>query len=346
VSRRLPFVEERITLKYGAGGRAMRALIQEVFAQGLDAPQDGVIGLEAMDDGAAVRVGDRWLVITTDSHVIQPIVFPGGDIGRLAVSGTVNDLAMMGATEVLGLTCAVVVEEGTTRETLARIQASLRATCEEAGARILTGDTKVMGKGELDGVVLNTSGVALTDRVVRDCDLQPGDRLIVTGTVADHGFAVMAARHALQLEGDLRSDVAPLNGLVREALRAGGEGVVALKDPTRGGLSSALHEMAEKSNVGILLDEPSVPMTAPVRAASEILGIDPLVVANEGKAVIGVRPEAVEAVLAALRAHPLGRAAALVGTCIAERPGNVILDTGLGRRLLTEVEGEPLPRIC
>jgi len=342
----MPFVEERITLKYGAGGRAMRALIQEVFAQGFDAPQEGVIGLEAMDDGAAVRIGDRWLVITTDSHVIQPIFFPGGDIGRLAVSGTVNDLSMMGATEVLGLTCAVVVEEGTPRATLVRIQESIRATCVEAGARILTGDTKVMGKGELDGVVLNTTGIALTDRVVRDCGLRPGDRIIVTGTLADHGFAVMAARHSLQLEGDLRSDVAPLNGLIREALRAGGEGIVALKDPTRGGLSSALHEMADKSGVGIVLDETKLPLTAPVRAASEILGIDPLVVANEGKAVIGVRPESVEPVLAALRAHPLGREAALVGTCIAERPGNVILDTGFGRRLLTEVEGEPLPRIC
>jgi hydrogenase expression/formation protein HypE len=342
----MPFVDARITLKYGAGGRAMRALIQEVFAQGFDAPQEGVIGLEAMDDGAAVRIGDRWLVITTDSHVIQPIFFPGGDIGRLAVSGTVNDLSMMGATEVLGLTCAIVVEEGTPRETLTRIQESIRATCAEAGARILTGDTKVMGKGELDGVVLNTTGIALTDRVVRDCGLRPGDRMIVTGTLADHGFAVMAVRHSLQLEGDLRSDVAPLNGLIRDALRAGGEGIVALKDPTRGGLSSALHEMADKSGVGIVLEEAKLPLTAPVRAASEILGIDPLVVANEGKAVIGVRPEAAEAVLAALWAHPLGRDAALVGTCVTERPGNVILDTGFGRRLLTEVEGEPLPRIC
>jgi hydrogenase expression/formation protein HypE len=218
--------------------------------------------------------------------------------------------------------------------------------CREAGARIVTGDTKVMGKGELDGVVLNTTGVGLTDRVVPDSGLRPGDAILVTGTMGDHGLAILSARHALQLEGDLASDVAPINGLIREAVLAGGEGVVALKDPTRGGLSSALHEMAGKSRVGILLDETSVPVTAAVRAAGDLLGIDPLHVANEGKAVLGVRPEAVDAVLAALRAHPLGRDAAVVGTCLSERAGSVILDTGFGRRLLAEPDGELLPRIC
>jgi hydrogenase expression/formation protein HypE len=340
------FSDERVTLRYGAGGRAMRSLIRDVFLRGFEAePADGV-GLAAFDDGAALKIGDRWLVLTTDSHVIKPPFFPGGDIGRLAVSGTVNDLAMMGATEVLALTCAVILEEGFARADLERVQQSMQDACREAGATIVTGDTKVMGRGELDGIALNTTGVALTGRVVRDNGLRVSDRIIVTGTVGDHGMAVMARRHALELEGDLVSDVAPLNGLVREALRAGGDGVVAMKDPTRGGLSSALHEMADKSGVGIVLEEPRVPVTAPVRAAAEILGIDPLVVANEGKAVIGVRPEAADAVLAALRAHPLGRLAAVVGTCVAERPGNVILDTGFGRRLLAEVEGEPLPRIC
>ncbi len=343
---RLRPVDEHIGLKYGAGGRAMRGLIEQVFADGLGEVGDGGVGLAAMDDGAVLRLGDRWLVITTDSHVVKPRFFPGGDIGRLAVAGTVNDLAMMGATEPLALTCATIVEEGFAREELERVWASIRATCAEAGTTIVTGDTKVMGKGELDGLALNTAGVAITDRFVRDRDLRPGDRLIVTGAIGEHGLAVLAARHQLELGPDLRSDVAPVNRLVRAALAAGGAGVVAMKDPTRGGLASALAELAGKSGVGIVVDEPAVPLTDPVRAAAELLGIDPLVVANEGKAVIGVRPEVVDAVLAALRAHPLGQAAAVIGTATDERPGLVILDTGLGRRLLAEPEGELQPRIC
>jgi hydrogenase expression/formation protein HypE len=339
-------LDARIGLKHGAGGRAMRALIAEVLVAGLPADAPEGIGLRALDDGAALRVGDRWLVVTTDAHVVQPPFFPGGDIGRLAVAGTVNDLAMMGATEVLGLTCALVLEEGFARRDLERVQTSIGATCREAGTRIVGGDTKVMGRGELDGIVITTTGVALTERVVSDAGLRPADRLIVTGTMGDHGLAVMAHRHQLELAGALRSDVAPLNGLIRAALAAGGAHVVAMKDPTRGGLASALHEMAAKSGAGIVLEEPRIPLTPEVRAAAELLGIDPLHVANEGKAVLGVRPEAVADVLAALRAHPLGRDAAVVGTVTAERPGSVVLDTGLGRRLLAEAEGEPLPRIC
>jgi hydrogenase expression/formation protein HypE len=340
------FIEEKIGLKHGAGGRAMRSLIQQVFADGFPMePEDG-IGLAAMDDGAALRVGDQWLVITTDSHVIQPIFFPGGDIGRLAVSGTVNDLAMMGATEVLGLTNAIIIEEGFPRAELERIQHSILETCREAGATVVTGDTKVMGNGELDGLVLNTTGIALTKRVVPDNGLRPGDRILVTGTMGDHGLAIMASRHGLELDGDLRSDVAPLNQLIRIALEAGGDDVVAMKDPTRGGLASALHEMAEKSGVGIVLEELEVPVSPVVRAAGELLGIDPLHIANEGKAVIGVRPESVERVIAALQQHPLGRQAARIGSCIPDHRGSVILDTGFGKRLLSEPEGEPLPRIC
>jgi hydrogenase expression/formation protein HypE len=341
-----PAAEERIGLKYGAGGRAMRSLIQDVFQRGFGEAHGDGVGLHDMDDGAALRLGEGYLVITTDSHVVKPIFFPGGDIGRLAVSGTVNDLAVMGATEPLALTCAIVIEEGFPRADLERVQDSLAATCREAGVEVVTGDTKVMGRGELDGVMLNTTGVALARRVVRDRGLRPGDRLVLTGSVGDHGMAVMASRHELALEGDLRSDVAPVNGLVRAALAAGGEGVVAMKDPTRGGLSSALHEMAGKSGVGVVLEEAAVPVSPWVRAAAEIVGIDPLLVANEGKAVLGVRPEAVEAVLAALRAHPQGRQAAVVGACVPERPGQVVLDTGFGRRLLVEPEGELLPRIC
>jgi hydrogenase expression/formation protein HypE len=346
MSARTAFLEERVTLKHGAGGRAMRSLIEEVLTRGLcENPVDG-FGLEAMDDGAALRLGDRWLVVTTDSHVIHPIFFPGGDIGELAVSGTVNDLAMMGATEVLALTCAVILEEGFPRADLERIQASMREACRCAGATVVTGDTKVMGKGEIDGIVFNTTGIGLTDRLVRDSGLSPGDRILVTGSIGDHGLAVMAARHGLELEGDLRSDVAAINGLVRGALAAGDGAVTAMKDPTRGGLASSLHEMAEKSRVGIVLEELRVPVAPAVRAAAELLGIDPLHVANEGKAVLGVRPDAVERILEALRSHPLGGRAEVVGTCIAERPGSVILDTGFGKRLLSEPEGEPLPRIC
>jgi hydrogenase expression/formation protein HypE len=211
---------------------------------------------------------------------------------------------------------------------------------------VVTGDTKVMGRGELDGIVLNTTGIGVTSRVVRDCGLRPGDRLLVTGTIGDHGLAVMVHRHGLDLEGELLSDVAPLNDLIGRALDVGGEAVVAMKDPTRGGLASALHEMASKSGVGILLDEPAVPLSSGVRSAGELLGIDPLHVANEGKAVLGVAPHAAEEILAALREHPLGRDAAIVGTCLPDHAGRVILDTGFGRRLLTEPEGEPLPRIC
>jgi hydrogenase expression/formation protein HypE len=278
--------------------------------------------------------------------VVQPIFFPGGDIGRLSVSGTVNDLAMMGATEPVGLTCAAIIEEGFARADLERIVASMRETAREAGAPVVTGDTKVMGKGELDGIVLNTAGVAFAERVVTDAGLRPGDRLIVTGTIGNHGMAIMSVRHRLGLEGDLRSDVAPVNGLVRAALRAGGEDVVAMKDPTRGGVAGVLHEMAAKAKVGIVLVEQALPIRDEVRAASEMVGIDPLLVANEGKAVIGVRAASAEKVLAAIRAHPLGKDAAIVATAVADRPGAVILDTGFGKRMLAEPEGELLPRIC
>jgi len=340
------YVEEHITLKYGAGGGAMRALIEQVFSVGLGEVPAGGIGLAAMDDGAALPLGDGWLVVTTDSHVVHPIFFPGGDIGRLSISGTVNDLAMMGATEPLALTCAAVIEDGFALADLERIWASIRRACEDAGTTVVTGDTKVMGHGEVDGIVLNTTGVALARRVVPDRGLRPGDRLIVTGTIGDHGLAIMATRKELALETSLASDVAPINGLIRRALAVGGDGVVAMKDPTRGGLSSALHEMAGKSGVAIVVDADAVPVRDEARAVGELLGIDPLLSANEGKAVLGVRPDAADAVLDALRSHPLGRDAAVVGECIDERPGAVVLDTGFGRRLLPEAEGELLPRIC
>jgi hydrogenase expression/formation protein HypE len=341
--------ESRILLAHGSGGRSMRRFIEEEFLQTFRTDPEmpaGLIGVAAMDDGGAVRVGDQWLVLTTDSHVIKPAFFPGGDIGRLAICGTVNDLAMMGATDVLGLTCSVVLEEGFPRADLRRILASMRSACEEASASVIAGDTKVMGKGEIDGIVINTAGMALTPHLVRDNGLHPGDRLIVTGSLGDHGMAVMATRHGLNLETDLKSDVAPLNGLIRCALDAGNGGIVALKDPTRGGASTTLHEMASKSGVGIVIDEAAIPVREGVRAVADLVGIDPLLVANEGKAIIGVRPEAVHRVLDALRAHPLGVDAAIIGVCTHDHPGLVVLDTGFGRRLVAEPEGELLPRIC
>ncbi|NIR44751.1 MAG: hydrogenase expression/formation protein HypE [Gemmatimonadetes bacterium] len=337
---------ERVTLKHGAGGRAMRMLIEDKLAAGFAPLADGEIGLAAMDDGAAFRLGDGWLVVTTDSHVIHPVFFPGGDIGRLAVAGTVNDLAVMGATDVLGLTSAMVIEEGFPQSDLERIQRSMQETCQEAGVTIVTGDTKVMGKGELDGIIINTTGVGLAESIVSDSGLNPGDRIVLTGPIGEHGIALMAARRGLGLEGDLRSDVAPINDLIRTARGAADGSIVAMKDPTRGGLASALTEMAEKSGVGIVIDEASVPVTDVVRAAAEILGLDPFHIANEGKAVIGVRPNAADAVLTALRSNPQGKDAAIVGTCIDEHRGRLILDTGFGRRLVSEPEGEPLPRIC
>jgi len=216
------------------------------------------------------------------------------------------------------------------------------AACREANAPVVAGDTKVMGRGELDGIVINTCGIGLTPALVRDNGLSAGDAIVVTGSIGEHGLAVMAARHGIELEGDLVSDVAPLNGLIEPVLAS----VTAMKDPTRGGVASALHEMASKSKVGIVLREQAVPIVPAVRALGEMLGIDPLHVANEGKALLGVRAGRVSDVLEILRAHPLGRDAAVIGICTAERPGSIILDTGFGRRLLAEPEGEPLPRIC
>lgn len=331
----------RVELAQGAGGRAMRSLIESVFLAGVTDPE-----ALAMGDGAAIPFGERWLVVTTDAHVVSPVFFPGGDIGRLAVSGVVNDLAMMGACDVIALTSSVIVEEGFPIESLRRIHASMQAACREAGTRVVTGDTKVMRKGEVDGVVLSTSGIGLTDRVVRDSGLLPGDAIVVTGTLGDHGLAVLGARNALGLEGDLRSDVAPLNGLIRAALAAGGPAIHAMKDPTRGGVTSALAEMAGKAGVAIVLDEAALPMSAPGRAAAELLGIDPLTVANEGKALLGVHPTALERVLAALRTHPLGQAAACIGRVTEGEKGSLRLDTGFGTRRLFERDGDPLPRIC
>lgn len=328
---------DRVRLAHGAGGPAMRELVARVFLGAAPHPE-----ARRLDDGAVLPFGGRHLVLSCDAHVVQPRWFPGGDLGRLAVCGTVNDLAVMGATEVLGLTTTFVLEEGFPLDELAALRRSMEAAAAEAGAPLLAGDVKVMRRGEVDGVVTSTSGVGVTDRPVRSDGLRPGDALVVSGTLGDHGLCVLAARHDLRLEGGLRSDVAPLNGLVAAALAAGG--VRAMKDPTRGGLTAALVELAAASGVGVRLEEARLPMTPAARAAAELLGIDPLVVANEGKVVFGVEPGAVEGVLRALRAHPYGRDAAWIGQVVAG--GDVVLDTGFGSRRLREPDGDPLPRIC
>lgn len=333
--------ETRVRLAHGAGGTAMRSLIRSVFLEGVSDPEALALG-----DGAALRVGERWLVLTADAHVVSPVFFPGGDIGRLAVCGVVNDLAMMGACEAPALTSSVILEEGFELEQLRRIHSSMQRACAEAGARIVTGDTKVMQRGEVDGIVLSTSAVGLTDRVVRDSGLEPGDAIVVSGTIGDHGLAVLSERHRLGLEGDLRSDVAPLNGVVGQVLSAAGSSVHAMKDPTRGGVTSALCEMAEKAGVAVVLEEAALPLSDAARAAAELLGIDPLSVANEGKALFAVHPGALDRVLAVLRAHPLGRRAARIGRVVEGPSGAVSLDTGFGTRRLVERDADPLPRIC
>jgi hydrogenase expression/formation protein HypE len=324
----------------------MRELIETRLVPVLGEVEFEGIGLGSMDDGAAIRVGDRWLVLTTDSHVVQPSFFPGGDIGRLAMCGTINDLAVMGATAPTAVTCALVVEEGFPLASLDRVYASIADVSREVGVPVVAGDTKVMGRGELDGIALTTTGFGWADTLVVDANLYEGDRIIVSGTIGDHGMAVMAARNELALEGDLASDVAPVNRLVARALEAGGEDVVVMKDPTRGGLSAVLHELAAKSRVGLVIEEARIPVRDPVRSACELLGIDPLVVANEGKVVFGVRERSAERVLTALREDTLGENAEAIGFAAADQPGKVVLDTGFGRRMLSEPSGEPLPRIC
>jgi hydrogenase expression/formation protein HypE len=337
--------DDVVTLEQGAGGKAMRDLVTDVLTAGFpDDPLD--IGREAMDDGAVVPIGDRNVVFTTDSHVVQPPFFPGGDIGRLAVSGTVNDLAVMGATDVRALSSAVVVEAGYAESDLERIADSMARTCREADAPIVTGDTKVMGHGDLDGIVLNTTGVGVADHIVGDGGLSPNDVLVITGEVGRHGVALLAEREGIEFGTTLESDVRPINGVIDRALSVAGEEVTAMKDPTRMGLAGAASEMATKSGVGIELRQDRIPVPSDVKGASEMLGLNPLQIANEGIALLGVAPNAAADVLAALRAHPDGGDAAAIGKAIDDEHGRVLLDTGLGTRYLREPATEPAPRIC
>ncbi len=335
---------DRISPLHGAGGELMgRLLAEHVLPHFEDDPSQ--IGLSAMDDGATLaRPSSGDLVMTTDSHVVKPIFFPGGDIGTLAAAGTLNDLAVMGA-RPLALSLAVIIEEDFPIADIDRIVGSFAKTLKDSGARLICGDTKVMGVGELDGIAINTSGIGVADPVVGDAGARPGDAIIVTGTLGDHGMALLAAREEFRLSTELTSDVASIWPMIRSILPVGG--IHAMKDPTRGGLAAALNEMARKSNTTMEIEHAKIPIREPVRGLSDLLGISPLVVANEGKAVLVVSPEVADEVLDRLRSHALGRDAAIIGHVDDTRPGRVIVTTAVGgRRFLDMPLGDPVPRIC
>jgi hydrogenase expression/formation protein HypE len=337
--------DEKITLSHGSGGKSTHNLIEGVFAPAFSNPL-----LDAMDDAATFSVngtGQR-LAFTTDTYVVSPLFFPGGDIGKLAVHGTVNDLSMAGATP-LYLSAGFILEEGFPIAELRRIVASMASAAREAGVAIVTGDTKVVQRGKADGLFINTAGVGILRATwtMGQTMLQPGDRVLLSGAVGDHGIAIMLAREELDIENDVQSDTAPLNSLVAALFDAAGECLHCLKDPTRGGVATSLNEMAIGSEVSIGLDEHTIPVHAEVRGACEILGLDPLTIANEGKLLAIVAPDKAEAALAAMRAHPLGREAAIIGTVQADPPGMVFLRTDIGgMRVLDMLVGDPLPRIC
>jgi hydrogenase expression/formation protein HypE len=330
----------KVTLMHGAGGEVMGELLQTLTK--FKHNNAGGIGLEAMDDGAVIPLNGTNLVFTTDSHVVRPIFFPGGDIGRIAVCGTINDLAMMGGHPV-ALSCGMIIEEGFEVDDLARIVASMDEALGEAGANLVTGDTKVMEKGALDGIVINTAGIGIAKHIVRDNGLLPGDAIIVSGTLGDHGIAIMAHREGFDLGEQIRSDVAPLWAMMEPVLDVGP--IHAMKDPTRGGFASAINEMARKSGVSIRIEEESIPIRKNVRSAAAMLGIDPLEVANEGKVVMGVPPSSVEAILAALHHHKYGKDAAVIG--IVTKGSHVIMETAIGgERFIEPPMGDPVPRVC
>ena len=332
----------RVLLGHGSGGTLSARLVREVFLPAFDNA-----ALARLDDQAVLRVGDSRLAFTTDSFVVKPLFFPGGDIGSLAVHGTVNDLAMGGA-RPLFLSVAFIIEEGFEVNALARVVASMRDAAAAAGVEIVTGDTKVVEKGSGDGLFINTSGIGIIPAGLElSADrARPGDRIILSGSIGDHGIAILAKREGLEFETAIESDSAPLHGLVA-AMLAASPGIRCMRDPTRGGVSSTCNEIAASSRVGMLLDETAIPVGEEVRGACELLGLDPLYVANEGKLVAVVAPEAADAILAAMRAHPLGRNAALIGTVTDGPPGSVMMRTDFGTtRLVEMLAGDQLPRIC
>ncbi|MEV4399336.1 hydrogenase expression/formation protein HypE [Nonomuraea sp. NPDC049607] len=340
--RRARVREERITLAHGAGGSASHTLVEAVF---VDAFRNPI--LEPLGDGAVLEVGGGRLAFSTDSFVVFPLFFPGGDIGDLAVNGTVNDLAVCGA-RPLYLSAGFILEEGFPVADLRRIAGSMAAAAARAGVHVVTGDTKVVERGKADGCYVTTAGVGVLERETEltPSAIRPGDAVIVSGPIGEHGVTIMISRGELDIEADLASDTAPLNGVVAALLDAV-PGVRVLRDATRGGVATVLNELARAARLGIVLEESAVPVRSVVNGACELLGIDPLYVACEGRFVAVVDGEQAGRALEALRGHPLGAEAAVVGRVRAEAPGLVLLDTAFGgTRIVDMLVGDPLPRIC
>lgn len=333
---------DTITLSHGSGGKASHNLIDGLIAAAFSNPI-----LDRMDDAAILPADAERLAFTTDTYVVNPLFFPGGDIGKLAVHGTLNDLATSGA-EPIALSVGLILEEGLPIETLRQVIDSIQAAAAEAGVPIVTGDTKVVNRGSVDKIFVNTSGVGLLrhDLTLSPLNVRPGDKILISGPVAEHGIAVMMAREGLEMEADIKSDTAALHTLVADLLAAVPT-VRCLKDPTRGGVATGLNEIAINANVAIALDELAIPVPQPVRGACEILGLDPLTIANEGKMIVLVPAEEAETALNSMRQHPLGKEAAIIGEVLAEPEGMVFLRTDIGgTRVLDMLVGDPLPRIC
>ncbi|MFX0169199.1 MAG: hydrogenase expression/formation protein HypE [Candidatus Hodarchaeota archaeon] len=336
-----------VELAHGAGGRAMAHFLRDiVFPHFKNNRFENGVGLPEADDGATMPLGEYDVVISTDSHTVTPLFFPGGDIGRLAAAGTINDVAVMGARPVV-LTSALVIEEGFPISELQKILKSLADTAQEDQVSIIAGDTKVMPKGSLDQLIICTTGIGLADKdaVITDNNVQVGDKLILTGTIGDHGIALLANREGLAFDTTLTSDVAPLWSVIYPALKVGG--IHAMKDPTRGGLAAALNEFANKSKVGLWIDESQLPYRREVLAASQMLGIDPLQVTCEGKAIISVEAEKAEAVLKSIKATRYGQSAQIIGEAREERSGLVVMKTEVGgSRIIQHPWAEAIPRVC
>jgi hydrogenase expression/formation protein HypE len=334
--------KDSILLGHGSGGRMSADLLRTILIPALHNPV-----LERLDDQAIVEVNGTKLAFTTDSFVVKPLFFPGGDIGTLAVNGTVNDLAMGGA-QPLFLSLALILEEGFPLETLRKVVESIRVAAAIAGVAVVTGDTKVVEKGSGDGLFVNTSGIGLVSPALRlSADqARPGDRVLLSGTIGDHGITILSQREGLEFEGAVASDTAALHGLAADMLRATAE-IRCMRDPTRGGLSSSLNEISARSEVGIELEESAIPIREEVQGACEMLGLDPLYVANEGKLIAIVAPAAAETVLDAMRRNPLGQNAQVIGTITAAHPGMVTMRTRMGTsRIVDMLAGDQLPRIC
>lgn len=332
-----------VQMAHGGGGKLMQQLIEGLLVPAFSNPE-----LARLHDGAVLVVGAARLAFTTDSFVVRPLFFPGGDIGSLAVHGTVNDLAMCGA-RPLALSSALILEEGLEMATLAKVVDSMRRAAAEVGVPIVTGDTKVVDRGKGDGVYVNTAGIGLVPAGI-EIDprrARPGDRVLLSGAIAEHGVAILSVREGLEFEIPIASDSAPLDRLVAALLARLGADVHVLRDATRGGVASVALEIADAARVGLKLEERAIPVAEPVRGACELLGLDPLYVANEGKFVAVVERARADEALETLRAHPLGRRAAIVGEVVESGPGRVVLRSGIGgERLLDRLTGEQLPRIC